>query len=597
MKKCIACGEPLEYEDDVICQNCGARQTDGGDGTSAESTPTPAPEQAKVPTDDPATLVSGTSVSEEKPVENINSAEQYREIAREILDKSLSESISADALKAQREKLGIEAEAARQIEAEIRQEIERAGKPMGEYVELQIDANKSLYLGELGNINFRLKNHTPREISSVKLSISCQSVKDPVSRPLPGGRLSPSQERDIRTNIKPGSKGEDLLEIQLEYTPEGGRRQYMMGEAELMIFDRDDIASQLHTTGPQQVSINISDVQKMMAVEMKDLLSTDSRERSVADVIKNLQARGEPIWVQISLYPDEEKIRRATRVEPARPSAPKLQLAGSAEDIPAANAMLLRVASPADLPSSRMHVFSKSEVAMGRLSKNDIRLLKLPIRQKGDENYKASELISRLHLTGTYDGDAFAVVDSGSSMGTVVSEYSQNRIPDGEPVEVPDGGEIVVAGVLDLRLDTARRGEQDDILLELREFKVNWRTPFSKSLAPAFGLNGNGSHQWLRLRRTNNPTGDEYLILVSTALIGSGSDCAWVLDHPSVKKRHARVILYQGRYWIHAWDKEQIAVDGQTLSGMQIAVLHAGSTVSIGDVKIEIAPPASETAR
>jgi len=551
---CASCGASLSAEA-AFCPECGAKHTPAQTGSGRITTPR---------------ISTGESLQSSEA----DATEAYRDLVRQFsLDGSM-DSAKSEKLKAKRTELHVSDEVARQIEAEVRQEMDQAGRPRGEYVKLEIDANKVLFRNRLGNIEFRLTNMTSRPIEGTRLKIACKSSETDVVR-VPG-RIQPNGERHVRLNIEPEKDGEDLLDIRLEYHPVGGRPQYLFGEAELSIFDRDEMRSDVSSN----ISIRI-DAQNMTAVDMSKLVASDTAGKSSQEILDSMRARREPIWLRVDLYPDEERLARE---EPGL----GIHLIEPVADMLPQKAALLRVVSPADLPSSRMWVFSQPLISMGRQSDNAIRLLVEPVEDA--DNRRLSMGISSHHLELHYAEHGLSVVDLGSTNGTEVSGHA-GRLPPNQPTAVDNGAVVSVAHVLDLRVDTAMRGEQDDLLLALRQFPSPWLSSPPSDQTRPFGLSGNGPHQWVRLRRSN-PTGDEYMLLVCAALIGSGSECAWVLEHPSVLAHHARIVYHCERYWIHGMGQVgSTRVNGRGLGEREFAVLRAGMHVQLGEVDIEVTLP------
>ena len=600
MKDCTSCGAQID-DDAVFCPECGAKQ----DASAAEPEQPAAAEGtircpncdeeipadsvfcaecghkcgAAAPVGDDAlrtsviTNTSGSLRTPEAPEERVDTTAAYRDLVEEAYQAGEVSDAVARQLEAKEAELGIAADVARRVRAEVRQEIELDGRSLGESVKLEIDANKILYMKKMGNIDFRLANLSGRQIGNVQITICCQSVEGSNTKDV-YGKIRPAERRPIRFNIMPNYDGEDLLEIELKYLPDGGRSQLYRGEAPLEIFDKDEIRTDMSSN----ISINI-DAQNMNAVDMSGLVDADMMGKSPQDILESMRMKKDPIWLQIPLYPMDVEGDEAE--EPVK-------LVEPATDVPPQEALTLQVSSPADLPSTRLRLFSKPALLMGRRpsGNNDVLLWKEPVSDPA--NRKLSGSISGQHLRIDYTEKGPTVTDLKSSNGTVVSTFSSGYLKPDQPAPLETGSIIRVAGMLELRVDVAMRGEQDDMLAALRQVKVPWTVPPHVPGTSPIGLRSTSPHQWVRFRRNNNPTGEEYLLVVSTADIGSASDCAWVLEHPSVHEHHARIVYFQERYWLYALDKTGItSVNGHSLLEGEAAVLRHGTRLRIGQVEIQ----------
>jgi uncharacterized Zn finger protein (UPF0148 family) len=582
---CDNCGEPL-VDGGVFCPECGTPVNGGGTAPEPEAPVVRCPECG-------TELTAGLSFCEECGTElietqkdattpvtqsRVDPAHAFRDAAREAYDGESGSATVGEELEHARVDLGLDETAARQIEAEIRQDVERSAGPLGEYVKLEIDATKSLYAGQRGTVDLRVSNLSGKPIRGVRASVACQSIERKVSKELKGRSLGPNDQRPLSLPVSPHDMGEDILDIELEYVPKGGNRQFLVGEAKVWVIDKDELRA---GGGSRNISINI-EARDLTAVDMTGVAShTETDGMNPEELIRFMRETGDPIWMQVALYPDED------RIDSEGASGTPLALIDPPTPVPVTRGVTLSVASPDGLPTDRIKAFSKPEVAVGRLTRNDICLRKEPVGGKGGDNWNASNQVSGTHFTFGYNGTSFDITDQ-STNGTCLSSRPGEALASNQPTPVANGEIIQVARVLDLRVDMALKGEQDDLLVGLRKLSVPWSNEPAVGPQAYFGLNGTGTHAWIRLRRDNNPTGEDYLIVVSSADIGSSGDCAWVLEHPSIQKRHARIVYHQSRYLLHGMNGAPVIVNGRVLAANEVAVLGEDTVLQLGMVQVRV---------
>ncbi|MBM4115602.1 MAG: FHA domain-containing protein, partial [Phycisphaerae bacterium] len=87
------------------------------------------------------------------------------------------------------------------------------------------------------------------------------------------------------------------------------------------------------------------------------------------------------------------------------------------------------------------------------------------------------------------------------------------------------------------------------------------------------------------------PMGTAPLVLdpQSGAVLGRGSDCSLVIDHPAVSRRHARIEAVAGTWTVRDLSSRHgTKVDGASLSPNEPIQLRAGSRIDLGPVALRV---------
>ncbi len=437
-------------------------------------------------------------------------------------------------------------------------------------VKLEILASKKLYKNSLGNIEFRLTSDGVHPITDVSVEASCWSAGEPTDV-LQGMPIYAGQTRQVLLRVQPDRGGQDRLDIKVRYRTVDGEdadvERCLCGQAELLISDPNAVGTD---GGGQNVSVVVKDV---TAVAMGDLMKTGSSIETMESRLAAMWESGEPVWVRVALYAESS------------PSPPNLKLAIPAPDASPQASARLSVESAKETSAGNLAVFSKPTVAMGRQGENDVRLLVAPLTDP--ECVEKNMPISRKHLEFRYDGNALSVVDLGSGNGTYLAG-SMERLPKDEAAAVDDGATINVAGVVEMCADSSARSEADEMLDARGRIVLPWSDREASGLPEFFGLQGDAAHDWLRLSRGD--CADQYLVLVSSATMGRGADCAWVLDHPTGEQQHARLVYHSRRYWLQPLtDTALTTADGVRLGPLDVVVLHDGMKLVLGDLSVNVA--------
>ncbi|MCH8830234.1 MAG: FHA domain-containing protein, partial [Planctomycetes bacterium] len=95
----------------------------------------------------------------------------------------------------------------------------------------------------------------------------------------------------------------------------------------------------------------------------------------------------------------------------------------------------------------------------------------------------------------------------------------------------------------------------------------------------------------LHLKRVNNLTEEEYLVVYRQAIIGSSNRATIHLAGDSVEKRHARLHCLDDGFWIENLGAPgSMTVDQQAMQTRELAPLSPGVEFSLGEETIVVKP-------
>eukprot|EP00913_Durusdinium_trenchii_P023442 g22020.t1 len=238
----------------------------------------------------------------------------------------------------------------------------------------------------------------------------------------------------------------------------------------------------------------------------------------------------------------------------------------------------------------RIQLITRRKVTLGRTSANEIRTYFLP---RGPNNDKLTLGISGVHAAIQLAQDGVVINDEGSRNGV---SLAGQKIDVERMLTEADADE-------DLRLQLASELRRNAMHLELRLFgrpassttaeldavycdalRLS-RRPKLWQLAAASRIDA------LRLRRLNNLTEEEYVVVYCQATIGSATDAAICLPAESIEHRHARVLAIGDVFWIENLGVAgSVRVGDRELEKREVVPLEEGRPIVVGNETIGVEP-------
>jgi pSer/pThr/pTyr-binding forkhead associated (FHA) protein len=218
-------------------------------------------------------------------------------------------------------------------------------------------------------------------------------------------------------------------------------------------------------------------------------------------------------------------------------------------------------------------------------------------------NLEKTRNISSHHLTIRYLGDSVELIDPGSTNGIFIGK---ERVPAGQPRRIEPGLTVSVAEVLELEFQPILRRDavpdKDGVLPAAREKATdpNW---LQQNL---IGVDKPGQVAYLRVRRKNNATEQEYVLLFHAGVIGSDPEALLSLPvgnqaplrrvaafdfgpdlpiHPP-----ARVLVRAGQICIERTGAEPVTLAGKPLEQNQVAPLMPPCAMTVGTTTFRVEP-------
>jgi hypothetical protein len=299
---------------------------------------------------------------------------------------------------------------------------------------------------------------------------------------------------------------------------------------------------------------------------------------------------GEVVWEFIELLLDPEETRGAVYQASRQKDRSSAVLSPSIkEGLPRRKMACGKLTWETDGEERKSFLFATPKLAFGRSSGDrrkdvacDVILRRLPCRseQADPENWRKNLAISSAHglLMCTPDGEVCAQDLSGPRGAGLLLDG--RRMTGDEWIELPEVCTLTVGqDLLCLRVRTFSAGTEHETL------------DLSPRAAAAggdvrVGVENPGRVEAVRLRREDNCPEHEYLMLLRQAYLGSDEECTICVPAEGVEPVHARVVYYQGEFFLHTEVSRGVEVGGRSLRSNEWAPLAPGTRFRLGAVEL-----------
>jgi hypothetical protein len=405
-------------------------------------------------------------------------------------------------------------------------------------INLEINANHRYKAGQMGVLEFRVRNQGSGIIERLSLLIDCpcekSRKKSSILKILP-----PSSEKKTSFQFEPARGGEALLEIELCLQDASQLPTVYNGHASV------DIASIDEAPKPStSFNLDIHDIGKFMGNDLSGMLSLAGKELN-EDRLRERMERREPFWMRVDLDLDEQE------TSSRRDAAKKILCIPGDVPPPQSRRALLESLEPS-FPF-RAFVYSSLEVRFGRhTQRNDAVLRFLP----DFLNDERSKTISGEQFVTRYSGgQCLMALAQGGHATTLVNGRA---IAPGEQIPISNGAEIKI-GSNDFGLQVHASPPSED---------PQWRRTFEKILSFAPGEDDFRASRWdyISFSRPTNGQEEQYLWLLRKIELGWDTEQALEFRLGQATRPRARLSYGNGRYFLE--------------------ILDSGSEIKVGDRKL-----------
>jgi hypothetical protein len=422
---------------------------------------------------------------------------------------------------------------------------------------LEINANHRYKAGQMGVLEFRIRNQSPGTIPSLSIQIDCPCEKSP-KKASALKALAPSSEKKISFQFEPSRGGEALLEIELRLEDAGQPPTVYRGHASVDIASADEARK-----SATSFNIDIHDIGKFMGNDLSGMLSRAGEEFN-EDRLRERMGRREPFWMRVDLDLDEQET--LTRREGFR----KFICIPEGRNPPQTRRALLESREPS-LPF-RVFVYSAPEIHLGRnTQKNDVVLRFLP----DFDNDERSKTISGEQLVMRYrDSQCMVALAPGGHAATIVNGHP---LAPGEQLPIPIGAEIKIGShEFGLQVSGAARSEDK-----------HWKHTFEKILSFDPGEDVFQTSRWdhLRFLRSTNGQEEQYLWLLRKIDLGWRASEPPEFNPGQMTGPDARLSYWNGRYFLETLTGSELKVGDRILLAGDVVCLGSEAEICFGRLR------------
>jgi hypothetical protein len=422
-------------------------------------------------------------------------------------------------------------------------------------VVLEININHRYKAGEMGVIEFRIKNQGERVIKSLDLDVNCPYEN---SKTKSLKRLEPAVVKRSSFQYGPGLGGEALLEIAVRCDDEFGQPLVFKGDTTLIVSSKNE-----GPTSHTSFTLDIHDIDKFMGNDLSELIGGVGKDRGLdAGRLNERMERKEPFWMRVDLDLDEAEsmhVRAASR---------KIILPAGGQMPAKAERALLESLDPA-VPR-RFFIFSMPEVVFGREPQRSHAVLRfLPDFEKDPRSttISAEQFVARFRDDNCYL--------SMAPKGRALMSVNHRLIGAKDEIPVAAGTDVKIGSCeFSLRISCAPRS--DDARWQLSRGEIF-------RLDPTIDPFEQSPWDWIGFQRPANGQEEEYLWLLSKMEIGwePSGPLGLQVGRPHVPR--ARLAFWNGRYYLEALGNEAvIRAGGLELLPGKIICLSAETELSFG---------------
>lgn len=243
-------------------------------------------------------------------------------------------------------------------------------------------------------------------------------------------------------------------------------------------------------------------------------------------------------------------------------------------------------------------IVAKATVKLGRKSDCDICLRLEPIHLPANRDQTLR--ISSAHLHCRYLGNCVELLDTGSSNGTMLDG---RKLAPGESAVVAGTMNASLAGVMSLSFKAVpRRGGPADTNGVFSSAFSNQDTP-QWLQAHLIGNEKPGMCDFLHIKRLNNMSEWEYVVLFHAGRIGPGADALIPLTMPTTKSfarvrvfdvgeqsvnDSAQILVKNGHLWLERIGKNEVLWNDRPLAVNSPAILSDKGSIGIGQIVFNV---------
>jgi hypothetical protein len=423
---------------------------------------------------------------------------------------------------------------------------------------LEINANHQYKAGQMGVLEFRIRNQSPQTIPSLNLLIDCPCE---ISRKKAAAlkTLAPSAEKRPFFQFEPARGGEALLEIELCLEDADQHPTVYRGHTSVDIASTDEARS-----SATSFNIDIHDIGKFMGNDLSGMLSIAGKELN-EDRLRERMGRREPFWMRVDLDLDEHET--STRRQALR----KILCIPGGQTPPQTRRALLESLEPS--LSLRVFIYSGPEIRFGRhLLKNDVVLRFLP----DFHNDERSKTISSEQFVAQYsDGQCQLALSQGGRATTLVN--GRPIIP-GEQLPIAIGTEIRIGSKeFGLRVQGTARSEDS-----------HWKRTLEKILAFDIGEDIFRTSRWdyLSFLRSTNGQEERYLWLLRRLEFSWSAKEVPEFSMEQTARPQARLSFGNGHYFLEILDSgSELQAGGYVLRTGEILCLGVETEIKFGPLR------------
>lgn len=429
-------------------------------------------------------------------------------------------------------------------------------------VALEINTNHRYKAEEMGVIEFRIRNQSPRPIKALNLVLDCpfeMSKMKSASFPT----LAPSAERRPSVQVIPGRGGEALLEIEIDLEDEGRLPLVFRGQTSVTISSKNQ-----GTTSNTSFTLDIHDIQKFMGNDLSELIAGAGTDKEIdAERLHKRMERQDPFWMRVDLDLDEQETVRQ------RAALRKILVPPSGQ-MPVRTARAFLESFNPSAPR-RVFVYSMPEVVFGReAQRSDAVLRFLP----DFDNDPRSKTISAEQLIVRYRGGecTLGMAPNAHQLMSV----NHRLLQDAEQIPLAEAADIKI-GPCELMLKVACAARNED---------SQWKRTKEEILQFDPGNDPFEASPWdlVSFTRPTNGREEEYFWLLRKMEIGwdAGATASLQLGWPL--RPRARLVFWAGRYYLEAIGSEaEIKVGDSMLPPGKIMCLDSETEIGFGSLRYQ----------
>jgi hypothetical protein len=429
-------------------------------------------------------------------------------------------------------------------------------------VALEINTNHRYRAEEMGVVEFRIRNQSPRPIKALNLVLDCP-FEMPRMKSASFPTLALSAERRSSIQVIPGKGGEALLDIEINFEDEGRLPLVFTGQTSVTISSKNQVTSS-HTS----YTLDLHGIQKFMGNDLSEVMAGAGANKEIdPELLHKRMERQDPFWMRVDLdFDEQETVRR-------RGALRKIIAPPSGQMPVRTSRALLESLNPA--APRRVFVYSMPEVVFGReAQRSDAVLRFLP----DFENDPRSKTISAEQLIVRYRGGecTLGLAPNAHQLMSV----NHRLLQDAEQIPLAGAADIKI-GPCELMLKVACAARTED---------PQWKRTKEEILQSDPSNDPFEASPWdlVSFTRPTNGREEEYFWLLRKMEIGWEAGAAAGLQLGWPLRPRARLVFWAGRYYLEAIGSEaEIKVSDSMLPPGKIMCLDSETEIGFGSLRYQ----------